>query len=211
MARNGKVLRLIAGLAVLCATTLACADRPAAPGRVSSAAAGGAPLVSPDGGIAGAEGFDLDAPLQVAVGGSTNGHAEVQGTPVQNVRDEKFSFTAVADGTAPAAKGQVEVHFDRFTGEEIVVHADVTCVSVVGNQAWVGTRVTRFVLDGQETPGDRRMIFRVQDNGDDAGSADLASLVFFGAPGLDLTHCNTRQAFPLLRATTTGNIQVKPE
>ena len=112
------------------------------------------------------------------------------------------------------AKGQVEVHLLRFTGQEVMVHADVTCISIAGNQAWVGSRVTRFVQDQEEIPSfvNRSMIFRVQDFGEGGGITDLASLVFFPTPsaGADVTHCNTQPAFPILRESTSGNIQVKP-
>jgi hypothetical protein len=150
---------------------------------------------------------------QKAVGGMANGRAELQGTPVQNVRDEQYSFVAVREGDAPLAKGQVEVHWIRFTGEELMAHAEVTCLSVVGNQAWIGARVTKLVQNGEDfPPAGRSMIFRVQDNGDDAAATDLATLVFMDVtPGRDLTYCNTREQFPTtLRPTTTGNIQVKP-
>jgi hypothetical protein len=213
MSRNRK-LWLIAGL---CTIALACdhaAKGPVAPTPGAAAASAvtgyGALASAGDSGSEPLE-FDANAAPKAAAGGSANGHAEVQGTPVQGIQDERYSFIALPDGNAPLAKGQVQVHFLTFAGMELRVHAEVTCVSVEGNQAWVGTRVTSFVRDGEEIPGERRMIFRVQDTGDDAGSTDLASLVFFGAAGLDLTHCNTRQAFPILRASTTGNIQVKPE
>jgi hypothetical protein len=142
--------------------------------------------------------------------GRASGHADIHGTEVQNIKDEKYSFTAKPEGALPSAKGEVEVHFLRFTGEEATVHAEITCVSVVGNQAWVGARVVRFILGGEEVPGDLRMIFRVQDLGEANDVNDLASLVFFGfPPGGDLTYCNTRPSFPILFPSTNGNIQVR--
>jgi hypothetical protein len=155
--------------------------------------------------------FDPNAAPQAVIGGRASGHASIQATPVQNVRDESYSFTAAPRGEPPFARGQVQVHLVRFTGEEVRVHSEVTCTSVAGKQAWVGARVTRFTINNEQVPVDLSMIFRVEDNGDNATAVDLASLVFFGEPGLDLTHCNTRQQFPVLRATTAGNIQVKEE
>lgn len=203
-----------------CVVVVACADSPqlpSAPGAAIDARRAAVidalidtPLEEDEGRDTGRPRFDPGAAAQGALGGRASGHAQIQGTPVQNVRDQRYSFTADPHGEAPSAKGQVQVHYLLFTGEEIRVHAEVTCTSVVGNQAWVGARVTRFVLNGEELALDRRMIFRVQDNGDDADATDLASLVFFGAAGLDLRHCNTRQQFPTLRGTITGNIQVKP-
>jgi len=154
----------------------------------------------------------VDVPA--AGGARASGHADIHGTPVQNVRDEIFSFTAVSTNSPPLAKGQVTVHYVRFTGEEVAVWAEVTCLSVVGNEAWVGALVRRFVFDGQEQPAlaGRPMIFRLRDMGEGQGVTDLASLVFFPpAPGDQLTHCITRPAFPILRESTNGNIQVEPD
>lgn len=147
--------------------------------------------------------------------GKANGTAELQGTPVQNVKDQRYSFTAVSTGLQPAANGQVEVHSVRFTGEEITVHAEVTCLSILGDQAWVGSQVRRVVVDGEEVPGrvGQPMVFRVRDLGEGTGVTDVASLVFFSpvGGGGDLAHCTTRPDFPILRESPIANIQVKPE
>ena len=157
--------------------------------------------------------------------GRASGHADVQGTPVQNVRDQTYSFTAVATGEGLLARGAVSVHYVRFTGEEIAAHATVTCLSVVGEQAWVGARVDRYVRDGETRPEfvGLSMIFRVRDMGEGHGTADLASLTFFVEPqnaglpflggtieGADLAYCSARPAFPILRESGSGNIQVEP-
>jgi hypothetical protein len=161
----------------------------------------------------------LAASPAAAVGGAissrgekASGHADVFATSVQNVRHETYSFTAIPAGAAPLAKGQVEAHFLSFTGEEITVHAEVTCLSVVGNQAWVGGRVRRWVLDQTEVPegAGRPMIFRVQDLGEGRVAIDRASLLFFGMPNV-LAYCNTRPAFPILFESRDGGIQVNPE
>jgi hypothetical protein len=185
---------------VLFAALTAC-DRPArelmAPDRAPSA-------VSP---------AAVTAKMGSVAGAKAGGHADIHGTPVQNVRDQTYSFTAVSDGAPPLAKGQFESHTLRFTGEEISVHADVTCLSIVGNQAWVGARVRRWVTNGQEQPAFAGipMIFRVVDIGEGGGTTDLASLTFFPpAPGTALAHCSGRPAFPILRESTNGNIQVRP-
>jgi hypothetical protein len=141
------------------------------------------------------------------------GRADVNGTPVQNILHETYSFTALAIEPRSHTNGQVQVDFAQFTGERFKVHARVTCVSTVGNAAWIGSEVTRFVVDGVEQPEriGGPMIFRVQDMGEGQNAADSASLVFFGVPaGGDLTYCSTRPAFPLLFQSMKGNIQVKP-
>ena len=147
-----------------------------------------------------------------AVGTGASGNAAIHGTTVQGVKDEMFSFTALSTGSAFAAKGQVAVHFLTFTNSEVTVHAEVTCVSVVGNQAWVGSRITQFARDGEAVPArvGRPMIFSVMDVGEGGGATDLASLVFFpSASAGDFEFCNTRPAVPVLRPSENGNIQVK--
>jgi hypothetical protein len=151
----------------------------------------------------------------LVAGGRASGHVAVQGTPVQNVSDQRYSFSAVSAGAFPAAKGQVEVHFVRFSGEEVTVHADVTCLSIEGNQAWVGSQTSRYISDGEEVPERTGipMVFRVADLGERENAAELASLVLFHLvpEGQDIAHCTSRIDFPILRESTTGNIQVSPE
>jgi hypothetical protein len=170
--------------------------------------------------VNGATGLATAAPsngnLDVLVtGGRASGHVAVQGTPVQNVRDQRYSFTAISQGAFPSAKGQVEVHFVRFSGEEVTVHAEVTCLSIEGNQAWVGSQTTRYVSNGEEVPERTGipMVFRVADLGERENAAELASLVLFHLvpAGQDIAHCTSRIDFPILRVSTTGNIQVSPE
>lgn len=147
-----------------------------------------------------------------AVGAAASGNAAIHGTTVQGIKDETFSFTALGTGSALAAKGQVAVHFLTFANSEVTVHAEVTCISVVGNRAWVGSRITRFARDGEAVPErvGRPMTFSVMDVGEGGGTTDLASLVFFpSASAGDVDFCNTRPAVPVLRPSENGNIQVK--
>lgn len=138
-----------------------------------------------------------------------SGFVDIHGTELQNVRDETYSFVVVSTGTGILARGHVEARLLLFTGEAISVRADVTCAAVVGNEAWVGGQVTQFVFDGEELPGERRVIFRVQDHGRGDGTMDFASLLFFGAPpGGDLAYCQTRPTFPILFGSLRGNIEV---
>jgi hypothetical protein len=156
-------------------------------------------------------GSTSDVTALMAMGGTATGHAVVQGTPVQNVLDQRYSFSAVSTDVFPTAMGQVDVHYVRFTGQELRVHADVTCLSVVGDQAWVGAEISRLVVDGAALPDfvGAPMIFRVLDVGEDENATDLASLVSFPGPGGDIAHCTTRPDFPILRESTIGNIQVQ--
>lgn len=143
-------------------------------------------------------------------GGRASGHADVFATPRQNVVEQSYSFTAVSDGAFPAAKGQFEGHSLRFTGEEVNVHADVTCVAIVGNQAWIGARVTSATVDHVDVPNvaGTPLAFRVQDNGEGT-NIDVASL--WALIASDITFCNTRPTTNALRPSVDGNIQVQPQ
>jgi hypothetical protein len=123
-----------------------------------------------------------------------------------------YSFTAASSGAYPLARGQFEGHALRFTGETVNVHAEVTCMVIVNNQAWIGLRMTRATVDEEEVPNARGtpMTLRVQDNGEDPSVADAASLWFLGFAS-ELSFCNTRPTTNALRPSTTGNVQVKPE
>ncbi len=206
-------MRPLTGLVVgTCLMGMACAQStqaPTAPGAVATTVGGATSPAAHLGDFNEPVLLEENAPRQPARGGRASGHAEVQGNTVNNVREERYSFTAIPDGEAPRAKGEVEAHLFLFTGEEVVVHAAVTCVSVVGNTAWVGSRVTREVYNGEKVDFDLPMVFQVRDNGEGAATVDDASLVFFGTD--DLTYCDTRPSTPRVRPTTTGNVQVKPE
>jgi hypothetical protein len=144
-------------------------------------------------------------------GGRASGHADIFATPRQNVVEQAYSFTAVSDGAFPAAKGQFEGHGLRFSGETVDVHADVTCVAIVGNQAWVGARITRATVDHVDVPNaaGTPLTFRVQDNGEGA-NIDAASL-WFVASASDIGFCNTRPIANGLRTSVDGNLQVRPQ
>jgi hypothetical protein len=139
-----------------------------------------------------------------------SGHADVQGFTVQgDFIEETNSFTAISDGAFSGAKGQLQID-GLFNGQRYTVHATVTCVSVVDNQAWVGSRVKRSVFEGEEQPQDvgRPLVFRVKDMGEGHGVRDLATFVFPFFQD-ELAYCNTRPPVPpIMRESRNGNIQV---
>ncbi len=206
-------MRLLSALILgMCLIGVACAQSPqtpTSPGVIATTVSGAASPKASLGDFNEPIAFDQGGPVQPTRGGRASGHAEVQGTTANNVREERYSFTAIPDGEAPRAKGEVDGHLFMFTGEEVSVHATVTCVSVVGNTAWVGSHVTHEKINGEVINLDLPMVFQVRDNGDNAATMDEASLLFFGTD--DLTYCNARPSKPAVRPTTTGNIQVKPE
>jgi hypothetical protein len=137
---------------------------------------------------------------------------DIFATARQNIVEESYSFTAAAIGEFPAARGQFEGHALRFTGETVDIHADVTCMAIVGNQAWIGARLTRATVDQQDVPNAEGtpLTFRVVDTGEDASVADGASLWFLGFAS-ELAFCNARPTTNAVRTSATGNVQVKPE
>ena len=136
------------------------------------------------------------------------GHAEPSGEH-PTILEETYSFTARSTGDSLAADGQVEVHYVTSAGDS-TFHARVTCLAVVNDQAWIGSRVTLNILNGEQRPDDRSMVFRVQDGGNPSNAIDHATLVFFSpTTDYDLNYCATRPAFPaLLRSSENGNITV---
>jgi hypothetical protein len=114
-----------------------------------------------------------------------------------------FAFTAVrhADGTV---SGEFQV-FNRQ--QDIKAHAELTCLSIVGNQAWMGGVITNSsepTLEGGET------VFRVLDNGEGGNAPpDMISLVQPGLPpGSAAAYCAAMPPFPDLIPVERGNVQV---
>lgn len=104
-----------------------------------------------------------------------------------------FSFHAQkhADGSASGS-------FNLITASGVHVTGNVSCLRVVGNEAWIGGEAKSGVAEGT------RVAFRVQDGGEGAGSADRISGVFSnrGCAGAARLGMFTVDA---------GNVQVKGE
>lgn len=91
------------------------------------------------------------------------GHFDIGGT----FRRTSVTARVYADGSV---KGQIEWHRNRK------VHAEVTCLTVVGNRAYVGATVTKDTST-DDVGGD--MMFIVEDNGQGANDpADRLSLAY---------------------------------
>jgi hypothetical protein len=158
------------------------------------------------------------ASLTIGVGASSaraSGHVVLSDKTAQQVKDAKYSFTAAPAGSSALGKGELIEHHLNFDGHEVMSKAEVTCVSIVDNQAWVGTRLVRLVVDGEEQPVEGVFpIFRVVDVGEGQGTRDRASLIFFAAKGRrfesDMSYCEARPDFPILFENETGNVNVMP-
>ena len=139
---------------------------------------------------------------RAATGGRATGHADI----TSGVRGQKYSFSALSTGDFPNAKGQSEGHITGPLGRGIV-HANVDCLAILGNEAWVSGPVTKFRFNGQDLLPDFpgiQVLFRVQDNGEGGTTVDMASLGvgIFGAQV-----CRLMPLLPLL-PSDDGNIQV---
>lgn len=91
-----------------------------------------------------------------------------------DLRPETYGFTASVDAAGNVG-GQVEIH---FADPALTLHVAVTCLSVSGNDAWIGGVVTH-TSNPVGRPEGMELFFRVQDNGEGAHApADRMSGVF---------------------------------
>ena len=124
-----------------------------------------------------------------------------------------FSFSAIrrADGTTSG-----EYQYD-FRAAGFSVHGPVTCLSIRGNEAWIGGTVGDI---NSPDPEDQSLVgvdmwWRLQDNGEGAGDApDLTTGVGFAFPGSTITAeswCRDQPALLILREVESGNILVRAQ
>jgi hypothetical protein len=110
------------------------------------------------------------------------------------------AFTAQSDADGNV-NGQAEFQL-RYI--DTTVHVEVTCLAVVGNDAWIGGTVTRSSNPAQVGPG-LQILFRVQDNGEgNAHPPDMTSQLVWGA----VPSCSSTPPLGLIE-WTNGNVQVK--
>lgn len=152
---------------------------------------------------------DVDAAAgePAAVQQSATGHADIFG-PVTGFH-WVYSISAInhPDGTTT---GEYEEHtYVTATGELVrKTHAHVTCLTVVGNTAYVGGVVDRST-DPTVVPDVTEGVLTLVDNGEGKNDPpDLASAPLGGGPGLAARHCTTHLRRALL-PVEKGNIQVR--
>lgn len=141
---------------------------------------------------------------QAANGGRARGYFELA-APFFDIQTEQYSFDALSTGAFPNAKGRLEGTIARSTSFQDL-HADVDCLAISGNQAWVSGPITMLVVNGvPEPPAGRYVVWRVQDNGEGANSPpDLGSVLYVGFPQACLALFGGDE----LPMTPTANIQV---
>jgi hypothetical protein len=122
-----------------------------------------------------------------------------------------FSFGAVRDADG-STTGQWQYDF-RAAG--FSMHGVVTCLTIAGNEAWVGGVVDRVFSDD---PSDQDLVgvdmwWRSRDNGEGAGSPpDSTTGLGFKFPTTTITAaswCQDQPQLLVLRQVESGNIQIR--
>ncbi|HEY2956260.1 MAG TPA: hypothetical protein VGK89_13565 [Candidatus Eisenbacteria bacterium] len=127
---------------------------------------------------------------------SGGGTVEYAGT----LNTHAFTAQIDADGNV---KGQAEFQL-RYVNATI--HAEVNCLTVVDNDAWIGGTITRSSNPAVVGPG-LGILFQVHDGGEgDAPQPDMTSPLVWGA----VPSCNTTPPLGLIE-WTNGNVQVKSQ
>jgi hypothetical protein len=109
------------------------------------------------------------------------------------------AFTAQIDADGNV-KGQAVFQL-RYI--DATIHAELNCLAVVGNDAWIGGTITHSSNPAVVGPG-LDILFQVRDGGEgDAGPPDMTSPLVWGA----VPSCNTPPPLSLIE-WTHGNVQV---
>lgn len=135
-----------------------------------------------------------NAPVHFAAGG---------GTVLTDFGRSTYAFHASMDADG-VVKGQVEIH---FSSADLDIHGDVTCMSVAGNQAWLGAVITRSAwIDSPWSVG-RSMIWTVIDNGEGRNAEADRISSYFAVASAD--QCLSQFGTEFIRDWTNGNAQVR--
>lgn len=103
-------------------------------------------------------------------------------------------------------KGTFELHA-RQQDPNRRVHGEVICVTLIGNQAWLGGRMTQS--DHPAAPPGTFSLWRVVDNGEGTGAPpDQISLRGVGLPNPTIPYCTNHPNSPALFPIAAVNIQI---
>ncbi len=136
------------------------------------------------------------APVHMLTGGGKTDLSAFELPP------ETYAFSAMVDA-AGSVRGQAEM---KLSDPLVNLHAQITCLAVEGNSAWVGGVVTHSSdpsLVAEGTP----FWTQVQDNG--AGHASAPDRIGFIRLGVPASVCNEMRLRPVPFAFTEGNLQVR--
>ena len=145
---------------------------------------------------------------QAATGGRATGHVAFN-TPFIGIATEKYSFVALGTDPPPpfAAKGHLQLQLLTTGGSDQKIHSEVICLSVVGNMARIGARITKAWVNNEPFPTTLFTLWTVTDVGEGQGTPDLASLVRFSNEASAQFHCAVGFVLEQL-PIDEGNVQV---
>ena len=108
-----------------------------------------------------------------------------------------FAFTAVRHSNVPPEDFTATGEAQLFTRPFFIAHAEIICMKVMGNQAWIGGIIT-----GHHFCSGTNFMFHVEDNGERNGDPpdmlSLAAVCDAPGPELPLAYCATGSApYPL--------------
>ena len=102
---------------------------------------------------------------QAATGGRASGHFELA-EPFFSILTEQYSFIALSTDGFPNAKGELDAKIARSTLFQDL-HAEVDCLAIAGNQAWISGALKRLLFNGVPQPtANRYVVWRVQAHGE---------------------------------------------
>jgi len=145
-----------------------------------------------------------NAPVHIVTGGGIIDFSSLGG----GAGPENYGFTARVDGNG-VASGQFQAH---FSVPDVVFHAEVTCLAVNGNDAWIGMVVTGSNDPSTGMAGGAEGIIRIQDNGANADTPDKIGFWVGPAGSGFSSRCllmRTGGAFASLFDWTHGNATVR--
>ncbi len=134
------------------------------------------------------------------------GHFTPTTPPGSEYRTFSFNAKQHKDGSVT---GQAQLHARRASGD-IVIHAELDCLRVIGNTATMSGVVKHSRgPDGIAPPEGRPVTFSVMDNGE--GADDPPDLIsnFFLTPPSPFQGCNGATP-PTMNVVENGNVQVRP-
>ncbi|HYC33815.1 MAG TPA: hypothetical protein VEB59_16110 [Gemmatimonadales bacterium] len=110
--------------------------------------------------------------------------------------------------TARSDQFGVTGEYQRIAGAAII-HGTITCLTVVGNEAWIGGTIDRAAFTPVGIGSD--FVFRVIDNGEGGVTKDVFGRVGFNLPaGSAVAFCGSGvDPVPLPLNERDGNVQVR--